>query len=85
MSDVMNRLSPNALSAAMRGGMDGWGRWSSAAEHVRYMEAVDRHDRHRRMCRCGCRKRITHRGFANGICLMSGCELTVLRWVKTGR
>lgn len=81
----LNKLSPAALRAAMEGGTGGWGVRGSAVEHVRYSEAIPRSDRRRRKCCCGCGRRSTHRGFANGVCLMSGCELAVARWVSTGR
>jgi hypothetical protein len=40
--------------------------------------------RSRRLCCCGCGKRSTHLGTANGIGMLSGCELSVRRWVKQG-
>lgn len=80
----MERLSdfhPAALKAAMLGGTDGWGEYGSADRHVRYCQPiVDR--RHARKCHCGCGKRSTHLGMVNGVCLMSGCELPVQRWVR---
>ena len=33
-------------------------------------------------CRCGCNGRASHLGLADGACMMSGCELTVRRWVR---
>jgi hypothetical protein len=36
----------------------------------------------RAKCHCGCGKRKTHTGMANGVALMSGCEFAVARWVK---
>ncbi len=80
---TLNELSPQALSAAMRGGMQAWGQWGSSVDHIRYAEPIS--GRRRRMCHCGCRKRSTHRGAANGITLMTGCELHVRRWVRDGR
>jgi hypothetical protein len=77
----LNDLSPAARSAAMRGGISGWGQWSSASAHIRYMEPANQS---RRKCLCGCKKRVTHRGMANGITLLMGCELTVRRWIKEG-
>src|SRR4051794_9753639 len=77
---LLDDLSPPALSAAMRGGTAGWGQHGSMTEHVRYAEPVDA--RSRRRCHCGCRKRATHRGMANGVCLTMGCELFVRGWVK---
>jgi hypothetical protein len=73
-------LSSAALSAAMRGGTDGWGRHGSAYGHVRYLEPVD--GRSRRRCHCGCGRRATHRGKANGVALITGCELSMQRWCR---
>lgn len=39
----------------------------------------------RRKCYCGCNQRATHLGLANGVVMMTGCELSVLRWVKNPR
>ncbi len=39
----------------------------------------------RRRCYCGCERRATHMGLANGVVMMTGCELSVLRWVKSPR
>jgi len=36
-------------------------------------------------CRCGCKRRATHIGLADGFGMMSGCELTVRRWVRDAR
>jgi hypothetical protein len=56
--------------------------WASASEHARdCWPAPDR----RRKCRCGCGGRATHVGGANGIALTMGCELSIRRWVRTGR
>lgn len=38
----------------------------------------------RRRCHCGCRKRATHLGLGDGICLIMGCELYIRRWVRDG-
>jgi hypothetical protein len=59
-----------------------WGLYGSATDHERYMERVDHSSR--RICGCGCGQRSTHRGMANGVCLMTGCELSVRRWVRDG-
>ena len=83
MIEKFNRMSPPALKTAMVGGTAAWGEWGSSADHVRYAEPVDKASRRR--CHCGCKKRATHRGMANGICLTLGCELSIARWVKTGR
>ena len=78
----LSDLSPVELSAAMRGGTVAWGQYGSALDHVRYSLPIPKGDRRRSNCSCGCKKRETHRGFANGVCLMSGCEFRVARWVK---
>lgn len=80
----LNKLSRNALSAAMRGGTSEWGRWGSSSDHIRYSEKLEPRRGRRRGCHCGCGNRITHRGMANGVCLTSACELGIARWVKTG-
>ncbi len=76
MSDLA-KLSPTALAAAMKGGTEGWGRWGSSRDHVRYCDPSQVPPRSRRKCQCGCGKRSTHHGCANGITLMTGCELAV--------
>ncbi len=37
----------------------------------------------RRRCHCGCRRRATHVGQANGITMMMGCELSARRWMRS--
>jgi hypothetical protein len=64
-----------------RHGTHEWGQRASMYEHHRYSEQVE--PRSRRRCRC-CRGRATHRGMANGLCLMMGCELMVAQWVRDG-
>lgn len=59
-----------------------WKRRGSALEHHLYSEPVN--SRSRRRCHCGCKRRASHRGMANGICLAMGCELSVARWVRSG-
>ncbi len=81
MTDL-TKLSKAALSAAMRGGTVAWGSIGSVAEHVRYAEPVD--PKSRRRCGCGCGRRATHMGMANGVGLVMACELAARRWVKTG-
>jgi len=78
----LNKLSKPALSAAMRGGTEGWGEMGSSTMNVRYIDLAP--PRSRRRCHCGCEGRATHRGLANGVCLVSGCQMAILRWVKTG-
>lgn len=79
-----SKLSPAEFQAAMRGGTVEWGRWGSALEHVRYVEPIGK-TRNWRKCHCGCGKRATHRGAANGVTLTVGCELSMRRWVKDPR
>lgn len=81
MTDL-SKLSAAALSAAMRGGTAGWGEWGSSRDHVLYAQPID--PKSRRRCSCGCKRRATHLGMANGICLISGCELSIARWVRNG-
>ena len=78
----LSKLSPKALAAAMKGGTAGWGQVASAVDHVRYAQPV--RPTSRRQCHCGCGKRATHIGMANGCGLTRGCELAVQRWIKTG-
>lgn len=76
----LNKLSPAALRAAMKSGTDGWGCVGSSSDHARYAEPI----KSRRKCHCGCGQRKTHAGMANGIGLISGCELLIRRWVRDG-
>lgn len=80
----LNDLPPKALSAAIRGGTEGWGVVGSASEHIRYAVLRPKKRGGVRKCPCGCGTRVTHLGMANGMCLMSGCELRVRRWVRDG-
>lgn len=59
----------------------GWGTWGSH-DLTRYALPIT--DGRRRRGRCGddCPNRRTHYGAANGVVLMSGCELHVARWVR---
>lgn len=79
---ILNNLSKAALSAAMRGGTDGWGKVGSATDHVRYCEP--QLPSKRKKCRCGCGQRASHRGMVNGVCMTIGCELRIRRWVRDG-
>lgn len=79
MADL-NSMSQAARSAAMRGGMAGWGQVGGLPGQICYYEPVD--SKSRRRCGCGCGRRATHRGMANGVCLTMGCELSMRRWVK---
>ena len=40
--------------------------------------------RNRRKCHCGCGGRAMFAGAANGICMMTGCELSVRILVRDG-
>lgn len=84
MTDL-NNLTPSALSAAMRGGTEEWGVFGSTSEHIRYSIPRPKRRGGVRRCPCGCGSKITHLGMANGMCLMSGCELRVRRWVRDGK
>jgi hypothetical protein len=75
----LSALSPQALSAAMRGGVVGWGQVGSARVHLLYIE---RAPNRRRKCQCGCGGRATHLAFANGVALSQGCEMHVRRFVR---
>lgn len=83
MTDL-NKLSPKALAAAMKGGTAAWGVIGSAREHVRYSEPLPPRPGRRKKCWCGCGNRRTHAGRANGVTLTTACELGIARWVKTG-
>ena len=76
------KLSPAALSAAMRGGTDGWGKMASIERNVCYVEPLTNASMRRRKCHCGCGRRCTHGIFANGIIMGGGCELSMRREVK---
>lgn len=79
----LNDLSPAARSAAMRGGMDDWSQVGGLPGHIRYMGPMP--STTRRRCSCGCKRRATHLGMANGVGLCSGCEMKIRRWVKAGQ
>jgi hypothetical protein len=60
-----------------------WGRRGSATDHQRY--SVERQSLRtgRRKCLTGgCQNPNTHAGYANGVCLMTGCQFHVAMWVK---
>lgn len=61
----------------------GWGEVGSSEAGPRYAKPLAKlpHGRGRRRCHCGCGNWGTHGGYANGVCLTSGCELFVRRWV----
>jgi hypothetical protein len=78
----LNKLSRQALSAAMRGGTALWGQHGSSTEHIRYAEPIV--PKSRKKCHCGCEGKKTHAGMANGLCLTTACQLGIQRWIKTG-
>lgn len=61
-----------------------WGRHGSSTSHVRYAKEYKRRPGGQPRCHCGCKSTVTHLGMANGVCLTSGCELYVRRWVRNG-
>lgn len=84
MTDL-NKLSKQALSAAMRGGTAGWGQMGSSVTNVRYSEPLPKRRGRRKDCHCGCGQRVTHGCMANGVALGQACEFGAARWVRTGR
>jgi len=79
----ISELKGAELSAAMRGGAEGWGEVANASSMVRYMQKIEGDKRRLNKCRCGCGQKATYIGKCNGLGLMSGCELRVRRWVKS--
>ncbi len=63
-----------------RNGTDSFGQWGSVDHHTLYTEPVE--PRSRRRCCCGCKRRATHRGMANGLAMMAGCEWSVAKWIR---
>lgn len=57
--------------------------YANADLHTRTFTTVD--SKSRKRCSCGCGKRATHIGLANGVAMMSGCEMKVRRWAKRYR
>ncbi|GGL44328.1 hypothetical protein GCM10011588_68820 [Nocardia jinanensis] len=60
------------------------GRVGSAAAGDRTSALMPPRYRSRRRCYCGCGGKATHTGRADGITLVTGCELSMQRWVHTG-
>ncbi len=73
-----NDMSPRQLKA-WASGNDSFGQWGSAVEHERYKDKVL--PRSRRQCHC-CKRRATHVGKANGVALITGCEMLITKWVN---
>jgi hypothetical protein len=84
MTDL-NKLTPEALKAAMEGGTQSWGQWASTEHHKLYVQKNTHRNMYMRKCHCGCGGRQTHGVFANGIILMGGCELSARRWASNHR
>ena len=59
-----------------------FGQWGSSEHHRRYSEKVAA--KSRRRCGCGCKRRATHRGVANGVTLITGCELSIRPCIRDG-
>lgn len=82
MMTDLNKLSPGALKAAMRGGTKGWGQRASILDNVGYVEPQNARGGHYLKCRCGCAGRAKFRAMFNGICMAEGCELSMRRFAK---
>jgi len=74
---ILNKLSPSALEAAMRGGTELWGQRGSLVEHILYVEPQNARGGHYLKCRCGCEKKAKFRLMANGVCMSEGCEFSM--------
>lgn len=73
-------MDPKEVKARMTSPGD-YGRHGSILHSNRFSKPIEGR-RGRRKCNCGCGKRSTHMGLANGVSLMRGCEFAVARWVK---
>jgi len=73
----------NLAERMRRGGTHEWQKRGSAIEHKRY--SVPAPSTSHRRCHCGCKRRATHIGMANGLALTTGCELRIARWVRDPR
>ena len=60
-----------------------FGKHGSAVDHRRYLQVAP--PKSRRRCWCGCGKRASYVGMANGVALTMACELGIRRWVKSGQ
>lgn len=61
-----------------------WGQGGSIDDR-RYIKRIGGDRRRLRKCSCGCGQKATHSGMANGVALMSGCEISTRRWVRSVR
>lgn len=48
----------------------------------RWNRSMKKRPNKRSKCYCGCNGRATHIGLGDGAGMMSGCELSVRRWVR---
>lgn len=78
----LNKLSPAALAAAMRGGTSSWGQWGSVLDHAVYVEPQTPNRGQYRKCHCGCGGKAKFGLMANGMCMSVGCELSMRRCAK---
>ncbi|MFD9614756.1 hypothetical protein ACFWWS_35860 [Streptomyces sp. NPDC059083] len=60
------------------------GRVASAVTGCRTSTLMPPRYRSRRRCYCGCGGKATHTGRADGVTLITGCEWSMRRWVRTG-
>lgn len=74
------RIRATEKARAVANGQQRWGVYASEEMH-RYAQPVTASCRR---CYC-CGGPITHAGMANGLALISGCELAVRRWVREPR
>lgn len=82
MSVDLNKLSPRALSAAMKGGTKEWGERASIHEHVGYVERQTARGPNYLKCHCGCGQKAKYRAMFNGICMSEGCEMAMHRFAR---
>ena len=78
----LNDLSPVALKAAIKTGIEAWGQEASIRTHAGYVEPQDARRGHYLKCRCGCNGRAKFRAMFNGICMAEGCEISLHRWIR---
>lgn len=70
------------MKAAARGADGTYGSAADAASRD-FWPLPPRYRNRRRCALCGVRK-ATHTGGANGLAMVSGCELCIRRWVRDG-
>lgn len=79
----MDRSADRVETRARLASPGEWGTCGNANEHQRYTVRITGRGG-RRKCDCGCGRRATHTGAANGLGLTSGCELSIRRWARDG-